>query len=98
MYFLSKFYIFDLVNFCFQGLSLKGDWSQPLNIEDLTTKEGILKDAQKIADKLSKHVPPHISFKGWQFDVNFCTFCYGTPYHSPHKCPARSVKVCCKPF
>ncbi|PBK93336.1 hypothetical protein ARMGADRAFT_1079677 [Armillaria gallica] len=67
--------------------------SQPPNIEDLTAKEGTLKDAQTIADKVSEHVPPCVPFEGQQFSANFCAFCDGTPHHSPHECPARSIKA-----
>lgn len=95
-YFLSKFCVVDLANFIFQGSSPKGDWSQPPNLEDLAAKEGTLKDAQKIADKVSERVPPRVPFEGQQFGANFCAFCDGTPRHSPHECPARSVKVSCE--
>ncbi|KAK0224920.1 hypothetical protein EDD85DRAFT_959204 [Armillaria nabsnona] len=79
--------------FIFQGPSPKGDWSQLPNIGDLAAKEGTLKDAQKIADKLSECVPPCVPFEGQQFGANFCAFCDGTPRHSPHECPAWSVKA-----
>ncbi|PBK81479.1 hypothetical protein ARMGADRAFT_1091224 [Armillaria gallica] len=75
------------------GPSPKGDWSQPPNIEDLAAKEGTLKDAQTIADKVSERVPPHVPFEGQQFGANFCAFCDGSPRHSPHECPARSAKA-----
>ncbi|PBK88783.1 hypothetical protein ARMGADRAFT_1084344 [Armillaria gallica] len=75
--------------------SPKGDWSQLPNIEDLTTKEGTLKDAQTIADKVSEHVPPHIPFDGQPFDANFCAFCDGTSHHSSHESPACSIKAHC---
>ncbi|KAK0214724.1 hypothetical protein EDD85DRAFT_962933 [Armillaria nabsnona] len=77
------------------GPSPKGDWSQPPNIEDLATKEGTLKDAQTIADKVSECVPPHVPFKGQQFGANFCAFCDGSPRHSPHECPTQSAKAHC---
>ncbi|KAK0229925.1 hypothetical protein EDD85DRAFT_957052 [Armillaria nabsnona] len=77
------------------GPSPKGDWSQPPNIEDLAAKEGTLKDAQQIADKLSEHVPPCVPFEGQQFGMNFCAFCDGTPCHSFHECPTWSVKAHC---
>ncbi|PBK87595.1 hypothetical protein ARMGADRAFT_1085620 [Armillaria gallica] len=75
------------------GPSPKGDWSQPPNIEDLAAKEGTLKDAQTIADKVSERVPPRVPFEGQQFGANFCAFCDGSPRHSPHECPARSAKA-----
>ncbi|KAK0214688.1 hypothetical protein EDD85DRAFT_962995 [Armillaria nabsnona] len=73
----------------------EGDWSQPPNIEDLAAKEGTLKVAQKITDKLSERVPPSVPFEGQQFGMNFCAFCDGTPCHSFHECPAQSVKAHC---
>ncbi len=94
IFFLNFAYLTS--EFYFQGPSPKGDWSQPPNIEDLAAKEGTLKDAQNIADKVSERVPPRVPSRVQQFGANFCAFCDGTPRHSAHECPARSVKVSCE--
>ncbi len=63
-------------------------------IEQFAEKEGTLKDAVQIGDKITDLYRRSFNKAELRYGDNFCAYCSGTPSHPTHRCPARSAKVC----
>ena len=62
-------------------------------IEQFAKKEGTLKDAVQIGEKITDLYRHSFNKADLQYGNTFCTYCSGTPSHPAHRCPARSAKV-----
>ncbi len=63
-------------------------------IEQFAEKEGTLKDAIQIGEKITDLYCCSFNKADLQYSNTFCAYCSGTPSHPAHQCPARSAKVC----
>ncbi len=62
-------------------------------IEQFAEKEGTLKDAVQIGEKITDLYRRSFNKADLQYGSTFCAYCSGTPSHPAHRCPARSAKV-----
>ncbi len=62
-------------------------------IEQFAEKEGTLKDAVQIGDKIMDLYRRSFNKAELCYGDNFCAYCSGTPSHPAHRCPACSAKV-----
>ncbi len=62
-------------------------------IEQFAEKEGTLKDAVQIGEKITDLYRRSFNKADLQYGNMFCAYCSGTPSHPAHRCPARSAKV-----
>ncbi|KAK0421585.1 hypothetical protein EV421DRAFT_1747225 [Armillaria borealis] len=62
-------------------------------IEQFAEKEGTLKDAVEIGEKITDLYRRSFNKADLRYGDSFCAYCSGTPSHPAHRCPARSAKA-----
>ncbi|SJL16880.1 uncharacterized protein ARMOST_20410 [Armillaria ostoyae] len=62
-------------------------------IEQFAEKEGTLKDAVEIGEKITDLYRWSFNKADLRYGNSFCAYCSGTPSHPAHTCPARSARA-----
>ncbi|KAK0431145.1 hypothetical protein EV421DRAFT_1912111 [Armillaria borealis] len=62
-------------------------------IEQFAKKEGTLKDAVEIGEKITDLYHRSFNKADLRYGDSFCAYCSGTPSHPAHTCPARSARA-----
>ncbi|KAK0430319.1 hypothetical protein EV421DRAFT_1744183 [Armillaria borealis] len=62
-------------------------------IEQFAEKEGTLKDAVEIGEKITDLYRRSFNKADLRYGNSFCAYCSGTPSHPAHTCPARSARA-----
>ncbi|KAK0445254.1 hypothetical protein EV421DRAFT_1734928 [Armillaria borealis] len=64
-------------------------------IEQFAQKEGTLKDAVEIGEKITDLYRRSFNKADLCYGDSFCAYCSGTPSHPAHTCPAHSARAVC---